>query len=117
MTDLKGLIPKHYEDQASYGTLQKSEDKGSTSGQQNGEPQVDAADEAKNAGWNWKEEILYLTLLTSSMFTYMTFSLIGPLFPAEAKSKGVSYTVQGWIFAVYALTQVGNSYSQFHLYH
>ena len=69
---------------------------GSTEARQNNTTQ------AEHAGRNWQHEILFLTLFVSNMFAFMTFSLMGPLFPAEAKSKGVSYTVQGWIFAVYA---------------
>ncbi len=113
MTNESGPL-HHTEEQGSYGTLQKPEDQGSLSaqekgsigGQENGAPHTYTEDKPENAGWNWKEELLFLTLLASSLFTYMTFSLMGPLFPAEAEAKGVSYTVQGWIFAVYALTQV-----------
>ena len=116
MTNESGPL-HHTEEQGSYGTLQKSVDERSLSVQENGSigalengaPHTYAEDKAENAGWNWKEELLFLTLLASSLFTYMTFSLMGPLFPAEAEAKGVSYTVQGWIFAIYALTQVGNS--------
>ncbi len=56
--------------------------------------------------WNLKKEILFLTLFTSNTFVFMTYSLMGPLFPEVAKHKGVGYTLQGIIFGVYALTQI-----------
>ncbi len=53
----------------------------------------------------WRKETLFIMLFVSNMFAFTTFGLIAPLFPTEASAKGVSYTLQGWIFGSYALTQ------------
>lgn len=108
MADEKESLQQHAGGQRSYGELHNAEDKVSTIAGDHGSTEVkeNNAPQAEQAGRNWKHEILFLTLFISNMFTFMTFSLMGPLFPAEAKSKGVSYTVQGWIFAIYAFTQV-----------
>ena len=56
-----------------------------------------------------KKELLFVNMFATNLFACMSFGLIGPLFPAEAKAKGVSYTIQGWIFGIYALAAIINS--------
>ncbi len=67
------------------------------------------APQVEKEKWNWKGEVLFFTLFCSNVFVFMSFALMGPLFPEKAKSKGVTYTVQGWIFGIYALTQIISS--------
>ncbi len=115
MVDEMESLKQHAEGQGSYGAVQNSEETKPKEGKGNRATQAAGAEQAANASqvqdtWNWREEILYLTLFVSNVLTFMTFSLMGPLFPAEAKSKGVSYTVQGWIFSFYSITQVCTSY-------
>ncbi len=54
----------------------------------------------------WKKEVLFLTMFLTNTLAFVTFGLIAPLFPEEAAAKGVSYTIQGWIFGVYALAAI-----------
>ncbi len=56
-----------------------------------------------------KKELLFVNMFATNLFAAMSFGLIGPLFPAEAEAKGVSYTIQGWIFGIYALAAIINS--------
>ncbi len=55
--------------------------------------------------FNWRKEILFISMFASNMFAFISYGLIAPLFPEEATAKGVSYSIQGWIFGSFALTQ------------
>ena len=54
----------------------------------------------------WKKEIFFVTLFVAIIFSNSTYSVMAPIFPREADTRGVSYTIQGMIFGCYALTQV-----------
>ena len=42
----------------------------------------------------WKNEVLFVSMFLTNVLVFMAFTLLAPLFPAEATSKGVSYTIQ-----------------------
>ncbi len=103
-----GFIQQHPGEPGSSGTLQNTEEPRSSGAEK--QDSVNAKEKetpkTEKTAWDWKQEILYLTLFVSKISTFMAFALIGPLFPPEAKSKGISYTVQGWIIGIFALTRV-----------
>ncbi len=43
---------------------------------------------------DWKNEVLFVSMFATNAFAFMSFTLLGPLFPVEAVAKGVSYTIQ-----------------------
>ena len=77
-----------------------SEELGSKEFEENGKS------ESSNDEWNWKNELLYLSMFACNIFAYSSYSLMAPLFPGVATEKGISFTVQGMIFASYACGQI-----------
>ncbi len=105
MAGKDGSLQQHPGGQGSSGALQYDEEQASEGSEKQDAP-YSAEENGTRRAWNWKQEILYITLFVSKIFIFMTFALLGPLFPVEAKSKGVSYTVQGWILGAFGFTQV-----------
>ncbi|XP_069105858.1 uncharacterized protein [Argopecten irradians] len=52
-----------------------------------------------------KQKCIVLSFCIVGFANYLCLSLIAPFFPKEARNKGISNMVSGWIFAAFPLTQ------------
>ncbi|XP_062591163.1 MFS-type transporter SLC18B1-like [Saccostrea cucullata] len=53
-----------------------------------------------------KQKAILCSICMADFLSYLCLSLLAPFFPQEASSKGVNDTISGWIFGVFALSQV-----------
>jgi len=56
-----------------------------------------------------RQHLILGCLAMAELTSQMCLSIMAPFFPSEATEKGVSSTVSGWIFAVFALVQFATS--------
>jgi len=52
-----------------------------------------------------RQHLILCCLAMTELTSQMCLSIMAPFFPSEASEKGVSNTMSGWIFAVFALVQ------------
>jgi len=52
-----------------------------------------------------RQNLILCCLAIAELTSQMCLSIMAPFFPSEASQKGVSSTLSGWIFAVFALIQ------------
>ncbi|KAK3088776.1 hypothetical protein FSP39_023627 [Pinctada imbricata] len=53
-----------------------------------------------------KHKMILASVCMADFLSYLSLSLLAPFFPKEASNKGVNDTISGWIFGVFALSQV-----------
>lgn len=53
-----------------------------------------------------KQKAILASVCMADFLSYLCLSLLAPFFPQEAADKGVNDTISGWIFGVFALSQV-----------
>ena len=52
-----------------------------------------------------RQNLILCCLAMTDLTSQMCLSIMAPFFPSEANAKGVSNTLSGWIFAIFALVQ------------